>query len=282
MRFFINLKIFVNGEDWVPIDNAEFEGTFKSFMNMLNCLVFIQPAELYYSSSEMKKLIRNIEEIANLLKYDRFEFTRLRQEILNLEAKDWNEQQFHRNDHDYLLQLSGGYEPYSVKGTSVAEGTEYKHNDNDAIILNLNNADLHPDVVHVNRVSLKPPLKMDMVNINVFSSKETVVRYFLTNRGGLNFNYNPKHGQNRTEIRVVGGEVISPLECSENEASVLLMKSIGYKNRKELYAFDSVRNKFIEFKSENTINTYHGYHSHDQEEIPKEVRDFLRNNYRLF
>ncbi len=92
-----------------------------------------------------------------------------------------------------------------------------------------------------------------------------------------NFNINPKHGENRQDIRTVNGEIISPLRCSHQKAQALLDTAIG-KSEKELYNTDPDYDEIIVFKYEGPTpqNMYHGYHvPKNTEEIPFDIRKRL-------
>lgn len=284
MNFFLNTKIFESGKDWEPADKADFEGVLRNFIQILESLLFFPNSVVYYSSSEIETFLTHVDLIVDVYEYEFYELTYLRNLIMNLQGKDWPNHKFHKDDHDYLLQLNGGYTPYSVSNTTIAESTEYKHEYNDATVINIYG--LVPgllEIVDVYRRSLVPPFDSGLIKLSVLLSKGSIIKHVLTNRLPIVFNLNPKHGENRSNAVEENGKTISPLKCSRQEASVFLTKAIGFKSYKELYFYDVVRNEFIEFKPENTPdNSYHGYYPYNQEDIPEDVRSFLRDNILLF
>ena len=116
-------------------------------------------------------------------------------------------------------------------------------------------------------------IKFDSVN-----DVQILEKWFLENRQPRIFNLNPKHGENGTGARPNKGETVSLLRCNRSEAAELLNSAKGDKRlSKELFAYDAIHSRFIIFKDENTaINSYHGYHVDDENEIPLKVRNILR------
>ena len=91
---------------------------------------------------------------------------------------------------------------------------------------------------------------------------DAVVEWFSINRlPQRNFHTIDKHGENRQDIRVVNGEVVSPLRCSCERAQSLLLTAIG-SSINELYCLDSDYDEIIVFMYEgaNPQNMYHGFH----------------------
>lgn len=280
MNFFLNTKIFESGKDWEPADKGEFEGVLGNFIQVLESLVYFPNSTLYYASSEINDFLAHVDLIVGVYEYEHYELAYLRHLIFTLQGVDWLYQKFHRDDHDYILQLDGGYTPYRVSDTTLAEAAEYKDAYDDAAIISVHDSE---SIIDIYRRNIIPPNHSNLVKLSVLSTRATIIKYFLTNRAIIVFNLNPKHGENRINMIVEDGEPVSPLKCSRKEASFFLTKAIGYKGCKELFFYDSVRDEFLEFKPENTPdNKYHGYYPHNQEEIPEEVRTFLRENLHLF
>lgn len=85
-----------------------------------------------------------------------------------------------------------------------------------------------------------------------------------------------------TVVKTINGKIVSPLECTQQEARKLVKLTIGDRKDKDLFFYDKSRDKYIRFKYDNTDpKTYHAIYPHDQD-IPKKVKDFLKDNIDLF
>jgi len=288
MNVFINENIEVPGTDWVPNSREEFEENLLEVLRSLECFSFFGESQLYYNRTGIEILFSKLEFI-NEIESDYLlnnEIAQLRQAIIDSEAVDWSEKQLHRNDCYYLVQLGDGFCPTSANGSSLAEACEYKFRENKTVVLNFPSSQFNTDnVIKVNRVEINPPKTMKIVSIDSVCTKEHTIRYYLNNRIKIEYKHNDKHGENHNKIIPKNGKPVSPLECSIQEASDLLQVSISHKQMKQLYFYDcgQGREKFIEFQPESAT-TYHGYHPHNQEEIPEEIKLFLleRGNYKEF
>jgi len=116
------------------------------------------------------------------------------------------------------------------------------------------------------------------IEINNLKDEEEISKWFAKNRlPPRKFNINPKHGENRQDIRIVNREIISPLRCSCQKAQALLDTAIG-ESVKELYNLDPDYDEIIVYKYEGPTpqNMYHGYHvPKNTEEIPIDIRKRL-------
>ena len=121
------------------------------------------------------------------------------------------------------------------------------------------------------------------LDIDNLKDEAEVAGWFSRNRiPPRNFNINPKHGENRQDIRVIRNEIISPLRCSMEHAQALLHSAIGETER-ELFNLDPDYDEILVFRYEGPTpqNMYHGYHvPKDSEEVPDAIRKKLTN--RLF
>lgn len=120
--------------------------------------------------------------------------------------------------------------------------------------------------------------KKSSIEIDNLKDEEEISEWFAQNRlPPRNFYINPKHGENRQDVRSVNGEIISPLRCSCQRAQALLDSAIG-KSERELYNIDPDYDEIIVFKYEGTTpqNRYHGYHvPKNIEEVPLDIRKRL-------
>lgn len=113
------------------------------------------------------------------------------------------------------------------------------------------------------------------IEIDNLKNEEELLAWFAQYRlPPRSFNINQKHGENRQDVREVGGKKISPLRCSRQKAQALLNTAIG-NPEKELYNLDSDYDEIIVFKYESPTpqNMYHGYHvPKDSTEVPIDIR----------
>jgi len=114
--------------------------------------------------------------------------------------------------------------------------------------------------------------------VTSLSSKTGIVEWFNRNRSpARSFQVIDKHGENRQDVRIIKGEVVSPLRCSGEEARTLLQSALGHRID-ELFNLDKGRGYYIVFKYEgdNPQSMYHGYHvSLDSNEVPADIKSKL-------
>ncbi|MEA3415707.1 MAG: hypothetical protein U9R02_06045 [Thermodesulfobacteriota bacterium] len=144
-------------------------------------------------------------------------------------------------------------------------------NEDNYVLLNHNACSIQKAIlVTINNVS--------GIEIDNLKYETELLTWFAENRlPQRNFNINPKHGENRQEITNVGGEDISPLRSSCEEAQILLHTAIG-NHKKELFNLDYDHDEIIVFKFEGDTpqNMYHGYHvPKDSVEVPGDIRKKL-------
>jgi hypothetical protein len=78
------------------------------------------------------------------------------------------------------------------------------------------------------------------------------------------FRINPKHGENGKGHQKGAASLL----CSCNQAKALLHKAVGEDSsaRNPLFYYDKIYKRYIEFRSENTLdNTYHAFHLEERE-----------------
>lgn len=120
--------------------------------------------------------------------------------------------------------------------------------------------------------------RKSVIEIDNLKDEKEIFEWFAQNRlPSRNFNINPKHGENRQDVRTINGETVSPLRCSRQKAQALLDTAIG-KSEKELYNSDPDYDEIIVFKYEGPTpqNMYHGYHvPKNAKEVPDGIRKRL-------
>lgn len=287
MKLFINDLIALN-QEWAPDSEQEFEENILEFLETLKCFVFFNEVEVFYDSSALQRLIDNFELVRQGNTFFTFDIVaQLREFISEIGAFDWRENKKQVDTSNYLALLSFGHSPQNINDSSIAEATEYSYKQNECLLISFKSSEfIYNNVVFVNRVVTHPTLDMKTHRITSVSSIESAVSVYLQRREQLVYNHNPKHGENHNLVKKKGGEIISPLECTVEEAKSFLKFTVGYRrtnSRKELYAYDAGRNKFIVFKFEGVQNEkkYHAFYPHDQK-VPAEVKTFLVANKNLF
>lgn len=285
MKVFINESILTPDKIWEPTSKEEFNSNIQELLHSLGCFNFFNECEIFFSSTGISKLIEDLKFVDECNEYSLFdEISQLRQAIVDLDAIDWSQSKIHKDDYNYIVQLDGGFTPYNSTGTSLAEATEYRHDNNKTVILNFLSSQFNSyNYVKINRANINPPGDMNLYSIESFCQKNEVISCYLKNRDVIEYNHNTKHGENHTVVKTIDGKIISPLECTQAEARQYVKLAIGDRKGKDLYSYDAGRDKFIRFKYENTENpkTYHAFYPHNQD-IPKEVKGFLKMNKESF
>lgn len=279
MHIFLNENILISGGEWVPEDDVAFSTNIQELWKCLNCFNFYIEPIVYYSGAGLIRLFQNLEDISSITEYALTNpIQRLRVLLDEINAVNWSLSPFQRADYHYYYLSGGGAIPYYVNGTSVAEATEYKFSGEEVALLNLASSEYNEaNPIHINRSSINPPPNMVICPLVILVSDVGVIAYVRQHRQPRTFNWNPKHGENGKGMIPNKGEVVSPLEGSRQEAELLLPKAVNSRKTTELYAYDEAQGKYIVFKDENTPdNKFHPYHPINQEEVPEDVKKFLR------
>ncbi|MCP4352624.1 MAG: hypothetical protein GY795_44780 [Desulfobacterales bacterium] len=180
---------------------------------------------------------------------------------------NWREEAIQSPDTDYQIFNQ------SLNDNTFCEIAERKNRsseDNYALLNHHASAINSMIVVNINRESA--------IEIDNLRNNTGISEWFAQNRlPPRNFNINPKHGENKQDMRIANGERISPLRCSEERAQTLLNTAIG-KSERELYNTDPDHDEIIVFKYEGPTpqNMYHGYHvPKNSGEVPFDIRKRL-------
>jgi hypothetical protein len=198
MTIFINERILLTGEDWIPTDSIEIENTLSNLIRSLYYFNFYTEPVVYYSAKGLTDLINNF----NLLEsYSDYFLTnpidRLRTVLNEIDAVDWNLKPKQRNDYSYYFLSGGGALTHYVNNSSVAEATECRYSDACVALLNLINSEFNEtNPLHVSRSSISPPPNIQTVGIEVIKTKSEIIGFVNKNRKKRTYNWNPKHGEN--------------------------------------------------------------------------------------
>lgn len=276
MNVFINERLKVDSKEWAPVSEEHFNEVVFNLVSILKSFKFHTDVVVHYSSVAMQLLLKNFSEIADMLPSNyRNKIDRIRVLLDEVNARNWHKYKKQRNDIIYFCQEFSGQTTHSVNDTSLAEATEYKFNKENVAVVNLTHSEYNNFIpIHINRSTIVPPNTMEMLRLDTFINKGDLISYITYNWYQRNYNHNPKHGENGKNVIPNKDEDVSPLECSIEEARELLRFAVSTRNKAELYVFDPPRNKFIIYKAESE-QVYHGYHPLDQDEVPKEVKDFF-------
>jgi len=279
MFVFLNDRIFISGEQWVPGDLAEIRTVMNSFINSIHCLDFFPDFVTCYSGNGIELLLTNFKTIEEITDYSLSNpIQQIRQLLLSINSFNWDEQPKQKEDHLYFYQANLGATPHSVNKTTVAEATEYRFNDNRVLLLNLPISDFSAsDPIHINRSKVTPPTGMTIVSVSTANEKTPLIQHLKEAEVNREYHWSEKHGENGSGVRHNKGEIVSPLLCSRQEADTILKAAVGYYKTDEMYGYDPKHEKFVVFKSEGelTPKRYHAYHPIDQGEVPEEVKTFL-------
>ncbi|MDR2274898.1 MAG: hypothetical protein LBF27_28575 [Sphingobacterium sp.] len=282
MNCFLNFNILANGDVWTPNNRKDFDIVTRNCSEIAEIFEYFPDCTLFYNGAEIKRFIEDVKILGDLIGVDVHEINRL-QDIMNGIGVNWEDTRRHSVNHNYIILLDEGYKTRSVSNSSIGECSEYKMQLDHGILINIFGClDSKSQNVDVLKREFDPPNEIRIVRFEVLKNKPELITYFLHNSRRV-FNSNEKHGENRqVVIKRSNNRIASPLRCSEEEAKNLLKRAVGIKGARELYYFDNKYKEFIEFKDENTLErSFHAYHPHNQNDIPKKVKDFIMNNYKL-
>lgn len=275
MNWFINDRFNVNGEDWVPEDYEDLEINIKNLYETLSCCNFNNDVVVFYSKSGWNNLLNNLQLI-DLIGNSAFNdlLDRLRALLISINSKNWEENRLQRGDINYYYQMGLGALPYYINDSTIGEAAEYKYHGLNVSLINMFSANFNDSAqLFINRVTINPPIDMQIISLNIHSIAKEAQRYLINNRTKRIYNHNPKHGENGRGMLINPGEIVSPLECSIVYAEERLIYAVSYGTKKELYALDKVNNKFIIYKQDN--DSFHAYHPVNQNEVPNEAKAYL-------
>lgn len=240
-------------------------GQLKELLKFLNDAKQILDIELFEGYFDL----RNIENFLNDLEALKELYPFPAKRMLMLSLKNFNNYRDNQKE-----DLNGNYEIYNtpIQDHTFSEICERKITLNKGtILLSKFSHKLSNSFVIIKNGS-------ETVTIESVENTNSLNNWLAKNRmPKRNFQIIPKHGENRTDIRIINGETISPLMCSKSEAEELLKLSIG-ELKKELFFIDAERQKYIVFRFEgdNPQNMYHGYHVDlDTSEISEKFKKII-------
>jgi hypothetical protein len=284
MKIFLNERINQDGSEWLPSNREELELNALQLLDTLESFNFLTEANVHYSSEEFTLLLENLEIVNNINEYSITNIAhQLRTILFKVDAIDWSFSRSQRSDHIYYYISGLGSQNINISGSSVAEAVENKFSGEKVAMINFTSSSFNElEVMNLLRVDLKPPNTMDKVDLEFITSQKSCVKFYHFNCKPRTYSWNPKHGENGKGMISNKAEIVSPLECSKEEAELLLKYAIGYRKTHELYNYDSAKFKYLVWKCESKEqNIFHGYHPINQNEVATEIKDFIEKVFIL-
>lgn len=284
MEIYLNEKVNLNGTDWTPANSQEVEENILELISCLNAFNYHIDYTVIYSGEGFSRLISNLGCLDSLLDYSLTNpINQLAAIIFEIGAKNWDEEIRQKQNVNYYYQLGGGATNMSVNGTTLAEVCEsdFIGMRSIALLCLLSAQFNNTNPINIIRSQNIHPVVMTLHNITIVSRKTNLIDFLKLNRIPPRiFNWNKKHGEFNKGVLANKDEEVSPLEGSRKEAEVVLKDAIGKRGKGDLWGYDGIRAKFMEFKydGKSAQNSYHGYHPIHQDEIDQDVKDFLLDN----
>lgn len=278
MKIFLNERINRDGSEWIPDNRNELEANAVQLFETLESFHFLPEATVNYSSVEFGLLLNNIALVSDINDYSITNVAhQLRMMLFEVDAIDWSVSRSQRPDHIYYFIANLASENINITGSSVAEAIENKVNGEKVAMINFTSSNFNElEIMNLLRVDVNPPNKMSKVDLEFITSRNSCVTFYNLNYKPRVYNWNPKHGENGKGMIPNKDEIVSPLECSRDEASKFLEDAIGYRKSNELYNYDPTNSKFLVWKCESKENNvFHAYHPVDQNEVDIEVKEFI-------
>ncbi|EFK36169.1 Uncharacterised protein [Chryseobacterium gleum] len=278
MKAFLNERMYLDGQDWIPETLEEFNRNIDNLLDILHSFLFLPNVELFYSSVELGKLFNNIDMLDEVTDYSITNpVHKIRQLLLEAESKDWTIQKKQQVDHRYYYIFDSGAQTAYVNDKSFAEACEYKYLGNKVYIINFYSSEFSKNsTILISRANLKPPIITTGHNVDCLTEVKKAIEWFHSNRDQRSYTWNKKHGENGVGVIPNKNEQVSPLECSQDDAKLFLEEAIGYRKSNELYNYDPSNNKFMVWKCDAPgAQSFHAYHPIDQREVDLKVQQFI-------
>jgi hypothetical protein len=278
MKVFLNIRMYLSDEDWIPTSSDEFNANIDALLGTLNSFTFLPDVEIFYSNTEFERFFSNIENITEISDYSITNpIQRIRQLLLEVESTNWMSIKKHRDDHRYYYLYNLGAQTAYVNDTTLAEACEHKHNSAAVCLVNLHSSEFNATPnIHVSRSNINPPYITNGYNLDCLVNTAQCITWYHNNRPVRTYTWNRKHGEQGKGVLSNKGEVVSPLLCGRDDAKLYLETAIGYRKTNELYCFDTKNKKFMVWKHDAPgAKSYHAYHPIDQGEIDDNVKDFI-------
>jgi hypothetical protein len=277
MKIYLNDRLTLTGEDWIPESEIEFNENMKNLLETLDSYNYMPEALIFYSGAGLDLFFRNINVTEELLDYSITNpIHKLRMILSEIDASNWNNNKLQVEDHSYYFISNGGTLTTYINNTTIAEAFENTLGQENVGLINLTSSQFNEtNPLNVFKRNINPPNNIIFGYVDFISSRNEAIGHYHRNRRGRVYNWNRKHGDINRNVIPNKGEVVSRLECTIEEATVLLESALGYRKSNELYVFDEQRRKYMVFKCDPSDNSFHSYHPIDQDEVHVDVKTFL-------
>lgn len=259
-------------------EDSDLRKNLKEIENLLYTIQVEKNSFLLYDSEEIKVFIEQISLIAEAGNFYLTNPQMLFYEWLQ-NATDWRKSPKQNPNHYYFSWVIELQTAINQQNKVIAELVEQSLLNQTSLLVSFyQEAPLRG--FHLAFKDFIPYKNENPIFVRIFhaNNKCELENWLFENRTPRIFNLNPKHGENRQELRYEHGEEISPLRCTKEEAQQLLEKAVGELGERDLFNYDSVYQKFIIFKDENTPqNTFHGFHVEDENEVPQRIQQLLKS-----
>lgn len=278
LNIYFSVYDFENSHIYAEIQKeSDLTQLLKQIESLLDASQIEKNGQLYYDSEELKIFIEQISLIS-----DAGDFYLTNPKMLFYDwlqnATDWRKSPKQNPNHYYFAWVVESQSVVSQQNKVIAELIEHALSSQIGLLVNFFQK-LPSRGFHLSFKDYIPHDDHNPMFVKIFhaTNQEELEKWLFANRTPRLFNLNPKHGENRQEIRYEKGEEISPLRCSKEEAQQLLQNALGHLGVRDLFNYDKIHQKFIIFKDDNTPqNSYHGFHVENESKVPQRVRQLLK------
>lgn len=270
LHFFLH-----NADDFV--EEAQLQFFLKEFSTSVEWIYREKNTKSFYSAENVQRFLDNFEGFRDDYLFD--PASEIGDILSN--AYNWQEQPEQQKNCTYFIwheQTANLVLNHTL--SELAERQE-KNKEQSFLLFNFHGGSFQSKKITLLKEIREDNLLLLLSPFDQVNNEQELYEWIVENRQKRNFNLNPKHGENGVGAHKKNkGDTIDTLLCSRNEAQIFLHKAIGdTRKTTELYYFDTTHQKFIVFKFENETpqNQYHGYHPTNQDEIPHEFKQLIKD-----
>lgn len=220
---------------------------------------------LYYDSCVLKALLEWTSFFEDEYPSPR---VRLEQQLIRMNSRRWDDKR--ESDSEFCVSI---YQTTVANDIVTEAAWQRVHYPQIPVLL------MDAQALHVlNADSIKFHVSGDfttLYSVAVCSFEaQNVAQYFSLHRSPMRvFQENPKHSRSKEVLQ--DNKIISSLHCSKEHAQKLLHCAVASENCRTLWAFDPVRQQYMEFKCHGSA--WHGYHISDEPRLSNTLKEILKN-----